>query len=107
MTFNSVNDIFSLLNGSYGDIDKEGTVQNSIMDYSPGNLPLVKFLPVQHTLTKKSYFDNVALTAYLRRAYLRRALYLEIMARMLFMDIADLTLNPSESISSPFTLNQI
>jgi hypothetical protein len=83
--FQSVNDIFSLLNSSYGDIDEKGSAQDSIMDYSQGNLPLVKFLPVWHTLAKKSRFDNTALIA-----LLRRALYPEIIARISFTDVADL-----------------
>jgi hypothetical protein len=85
VTFDSVDNIFFLLNSSYGDIDKEGSAQDSIMDYSQGNSPLVKFLPVWHTLAKKSYFNNTALIT-----HLRRALHPEIIARMSFTDIADL-----------------
>lgn len=83
--FESVDEIFSLLNSSYGDIDEAGTAQDSIMDYSQGNLPLVKFLPVWNTLAKKSHFDDVALIA-----HLRRALHPEIMARISFTDVTDL-----------------
>ena len=85
VVFESVEEIFSLLNSSYGDIDENGTAQDSIMDYSQDNLPLIKFLPVWHTLAKRSRFDDVALIA-----LLRRALHPEIMARISFTDITDL-----------------
>lgn len=85
VAFESVDEIFSLLNSSYGDIDEKGTAQDSIMDFNQGNLPLVKFLPIWHTLAKKSHFDDAALIA-----LLRRALHPEIMARISFTDVADL-----------------
>ena len=94
VTFDSVDDIFSLLNSSYGDIDEEGSAQDSIMDYNQGNLPLVKFLPVWHTLAKKSQFNDSALIA-----LLRRALHPEIMARLSFTDAADLPQSLREYIA--------
>jgi hypothetical protein len=94
ITFESVDEIFSLLNSSYGDIDGKSTAQDSIMDYSQGNLPLVKFLPVWYTLAKKSYFDDIALIA-----HLRRALHPDIMARISFTDISDLPTSLEEYIA--------
>jgi hypothetical protein len=94
ITFESVDEIFSLLNSSYGDIDERSTAQDSIMDYSQGNLPLVKFLPIWHTLAKKSHFDDTALIA-----HLRRALHPEIMARISFTDFPDLPTSLAEYIA--------
>jgi hypothetical protein len=94
VAFESVDEIFSLLNSSYGDIDEKGTAQDSIMDYSQGNLPLIKFLPVWHALAKKSHFDDVALIA-----HLRRALHHEIMARISFTDVADVPTSLGEYIA--------
>jgi hypothetical protein len=94
ITFESVDEIFSLLNSSYGDIDEKSTAQDSIMDYSQGNLPLVKFLPIWHTIAKKSHFDDIALIA-----HLRRALHPEIMARISFTDVPDLPTSLPEYIA--------
>ena len=94
LPFESVDEIFSLLNTSYGDIDETSTAQDSIMDYNQGNLSLVKFLPVWHALAKKSHFDDVALIA-----LLRRALHPEITARISFTDVSDLPTSLREYIA--------
>ena len=94
ITFESIDEIFSLLNSSYGDIDETSTAQDSIMDYSQGNLPLVKFLPVWYALAQKSQFDDLALIA-----HLRRALHPEIMARISFTDTSDLPTSLKEYIA--------
>ena len=94
VSFESVDAIFSILNSSYGDVDEKSTAQDSIMDYSQGNLPLVKFLPVWHTLARKSRFDDTALIA-----HLRRALHPEITARLSFTDAADLPTSLVEYIA--------
>ena len=94
VAFKSVDKIFSLLNSSYGDIDEKGTAQDSIMDCSQGNSPLVKFLPIWHALAKKSHFDDVALIA-----HLCRAIHYEIMARISFIDVASLPTSLGEYIA--------
>jgi hypothetical protein len=84
ITFKGVDEIITILDSAFGDINEKASSQGSLFNMLQGNKTLASFLPDWQETASTSAFGDEALIA-----LLKRALHPDIIGRLSYIPIAD------------------